>query len=70
MKELGTKENLGQDIPPKSRKWPPGNGYGKRYGTKEKKGTGKSYRQNGTQNQIYHLKIEEEQSISPNKRYW
>ena len=39
---------------PKGRKWPQGNGYGKRYGTKEKKGTGKSYRQNGTQRQIYH----------------
>ena len=39
---------------PKSRKWPQGNGYGKRYGTKEKKGTGRSYRQNGTQSQIYY----------------
>ena len=39
---------------PKSRKWPQVNGYGKRYGTKEKKGTGRSYRQNGTQSQIYY----------------
>ena len=39
---------------PKSRKWPQGNGYGKRYGTKEKEGTGRSYRQNGIQSQIYY----------------
>ena len=39
---------------PKGRKWPQGNGYWKRYGTKEKKGTGKSYRQNGTQSQTYY----------------
>ena len=39
---------------PKGRKWPQGNGYGKRYGTKEKKGAGKSYRQNGTQSQTYY----------------
>ena len=38
----------------RSRKWPQENGYGKRYGTKGKKGTGRSYRQNGTQNQIYY----------------
>ena len=54
MKGLGTEENLGAGYNPKGRKWPQGNGYGKRYGTKEKKGTGKSYSQNGTQSQIYY----------------
>ena len=49
MKGLGIEGNLGQDITPKV-----GNGYGKRYGTKEKKGTGRSCRQNGTQSQIYY----------------
>ena len=39
---------------PKDRKWPQGNSYGKIYGTKEKKGTGKSYRQNGTHSQTYY----------------
>ena len=38
----------------RSRKWPQENGYGKRYGTKEKKGAGRSYRQNGIQSQIYY----------------
>ena len=33
---------------------PQGNGYGKMYGTREKKRTDKSYRQNGTQNQTYY----------------
>ena len=48
------KREFGAGYNPKGRKWPQGNGYGKRYGTKEKKGTGKSYRQNGTQSQIYY----------------
>ena len=39
---------------PKDRKWPQGNGYGKRYGTREKKRTDKSYGPNGTQSQIYY----------------
>ena len=49
MKGLGIEKNLGQDITPKK-----GNGYGKRYGTREKKRTDKSYRQNGTQSQTYY----------------
>ena len=48
------KREFGAGCNLKSRKGPQGNGYGKRYGTKQKKGTGKSYRQNGTQNQIYY----------------
>ena len=51
-REFGTGHN------PKSQKWPQGNGYRKRYGTKEKKGTGRSYRQNGTQSQIYYTSQE------------
>ena len=47
-KEFGAGYNL------KGREWLQGNSYGKRYGTKEKKGTGKSYSQNGTQSQIYY----------------
>ena len=47
MKGLGIGRNLRQ-------KWPQGNGYGKRYHTGEKKGTGKSYKPNGTQSQIYY----------------
>ena len=47
-KEFGAGYNL------KDKKWPQGNGYGKRYGTTEKKRTGKSYRQNGTQSQTYY----------------
>ena len=43
---------------PKGRKWPQGNGYGKRYGAKEKKVTGRSYRQSGTQSQIYYTSQE------------
>ena len=38
------RREFGAGYNPKGRKWPQGNGYGKRYGTKEKKGTGKSYR--------------------------
>ena len=48
------RRKFGAGYNPKSRKWPQGNGYGKWYGTKEKKGTGRSYRQNGTQSQIYY----------------
>ena len=39
---------------PRSRKWPQENGYGKRYGIKEKKGADRFYRQNGTQSQVYY----------------
>ena len=46
-KEFGAGYNL------KDRKWPQGNGYGKRYGTREKKRTDKSCRQNGIQSQTY-----------------
>ena len=38
------RKEFGAGYNPKGRKWPQGNGYGKRYGIKEKKGTGKSYR--------------------------
>ena len=37
------RKGFGAGYIPKDRKWPQGNGYGKWYGTKEKKGTGKSY---------------------------
>ena len=37
MKGLGREKNLGAVYGPKDRKWPQGNGYGKRYGTREKK---------------------------------
>ena len=49
MKGPGIEKNLGQGIAPKTE-----NGYGKRYGTKEKKRTDKSYRPNGTQSQTYY----------------
>ena len=45
------RRGFGAGYSPKDGKWPQGNGYGKRYGTKEKKRTDKSYRQNGTQSQ-------------------
>ena len=38
----------------KEKKWPQGNGYRKRYGTGEKKETGKSYKSNGAQSQTYY----------------
>ena len=47
-------KEFGAGYNPKDRKWPQGNGYGKRYGTREKKRTNKSYRQNGTQSQTYY----------------
>ena len=48
------RKEFGAGYNPKGRKWPQGNGYGKRYDTKEKKGTGKPYRQNGNQSQTYY----------------
>ena len=45
------RKEFGAGYIPKDRKWLQGNSYGKRYGTKKKKGTGKSYRQNGTESQ-------------------
>ena len=48
------RKEFGAGYIPKDRKWPQGNSYGKRYGTKEKKWTGKSYRENGTQSQTYY----------------
>ena len=48
------RKEFGAGYGPKDRKWPQGNGYGKRYGTREKKRTGKSYRPNGTQSQTYY----------------
>ena len=47
-------KEFGAGYGPKDRKWPQGNGYGKRYGTREKKRTDKSYRPNGTQSQTYY----------------
>ena len=38
----------------KEKKWPQGNGYGKRYGTGGGKETGKSYKPNGAQSQTYY----------------
>ena len=48
------RKEFGAGYSPKDRKWPQGNGYGKRYGTREKKRTDKSYRPNGTQSQIFY----------------
>ena len=48
------RKEFGAGYNPKDRKWPQGNGYGKRYGTREKKRTDKSYRQNGTRSQTYY----------------
>ena len=48
------RKEFGAGYNPKDRKWPQGDGYGKRYGTREKKRTDKSYRQNGTQSQTYY----------------
>ena len=48
------RKEFGAGYNPKDRKWPQGNDYGKRYGTREKKRTEKSYRQNGTQSQTYY----------------
>ena len=49
------RRKFGAGYNPRSRKWPQENGYGKRYGIKEKKGADRSYRQNGTQSQIYYI---------------
>ena len=48
------RKEFGAGYTSKDRKWPQGNGYGKRYGTREKKRTDKSYRPNGTQSQTYY----------------
>ena len=48
------RKEFGAGYNSKDRKWPQGNGYGKRYGTREKKRTDKSYRQNGTQSHTYY----------------
>ena len=48
------RKEFGAGYSPKDRKWPQENGYGKRYGTREKKRTDKPYRPNGTQSQIYY----------------
>ena len=47
-------KEFGPGYNPKDRKWPQGNGYGKRYGTGEKKKTEKSYKPSGTQNPAYY----------------
>ena len=52
--ETWCRKEFGAGYSPKDRKWPQGNGYGKRYGTREKKRTDKSYRPNGTQSQTYY----------------
>ena len=48
------RKEFGAGYNPKDRKWPQGKGYGKRYGTREKKRTDRSYRQNGIQSQTYY----------------
>ena len=48
------RKEFGAGYNPKDRKWPQGNGYEKRYGTREKKRTDRSYRPNGTQSQTYY----------------
>ena len=45
------RKEFGPEYSPKNRKWPQKNGYGKGYGTREKKRTGKSYKPSGTQSQ-------------------
>ena len=47
-------KKLGAGYNPKEKKWPQGNGYRKRYGTGEKKETGKFYKSNGAQSQTYY----------------
>ena len=47
-------KELGAGYNPKEKKWPQGNGYRKRYGTGEKKETGKSYKSNRAQSQTYY----------------
>ena len=47
-------KELGAGYNPKKREWPQGNGNRKRYGTGEKKETGKSYKSNGAQSQTYY----------------
>ena len=48
-------KEFGAGYNPKDRKWPQGNGYGRKYGTGEKKGTYRSYKPNGTQSQVYYM---------------
>ena len=48
------KKELGAGYNSKEKKWPQGNGYGKRYGTGKEKETGKSYKSNGTHSQTYY----------------
>ena len=48
------RKEFGTGYSTEDRKWPQGNGYGKRYGTREKKRTDKSYGQNETQSQTYY----------------
>ena len=54
MKGLDMKKNLGQGTTLKRKKNSQGNDYRKRYGTGEKKETGKSYKSNGAQSQTYY----------------
>ena len=48
------REEIGAGYNPKERKWPQGNGYGKKYGTRREKEMGGSYKPNGTQSQSYY----------------
>ena len=48
-------KEFGEGYSPKDRKWPQGNGYGRKYGIGEKKGTDRSYKSNGTQSQVYYM---------------
>ena len=48
-------KEFGAGYNPKGKKLPQGDGYGKRYGTREKRRTDKSYGQNGIQSQTYYI---------------
>ena len=48
------RKEFGTGYSPKNRKWPQENGYGKGYGTGEKKRMGKSYKPSGTQSQTHY----------------
>ena len=45
---------FGAGYNPGEKKWPQGNGYGKRYSTRKEKEMGKSYKPNGTQSKTYY----------------
>ena len=53
--ETWYEKEFGAGYNPKDRKWPQGNGYGRKYGTGERKGTDRSYNPNGTQSKVYYM---------------